>query len=146
MTEAELLTSYLAQCDAPCPGCGYDLRGVEGGVCPECGAALRLALAGEARSRGGYVAGIVVSAMALGLYTTMLGMLLWHGVHWSFSKFWYDAPQVLLFEGVFGAILVGWIVWRKRLERAAAGKLWAAAGVIAAGWAVSAVYVLWDVL
>ena len=31
------LAAYLAERDVACPGCGYNLRGVTGGVCPECG-------------------------------------------------------------------------------------------------------------
>lgn len=31
-----LVQQFLAERDAPCPGCGYNLRGSAGGVCPEC--------------------------------------------------------------------------------------------------------------
>jgi len=31
------LDAHLAANDAPCEGCGYNLRGVVGGLCPECG-------------------------------------------------------------------------------------------------------------
>lgn len=37
------LAIYLADRDAPCPACGYNLRGLEGARCPECGAELTLA-------------------------------------------------------------------------------------------------------
>lgn len=36
------LIAYLKDHDSPCPGCGYNLRGVEAEVCPECGRAIRL--------------------------------------------------------------------------------------------------------
>lgn len=40
---AARLERYLAdRSDVACPGCGYDLRGVRGETCPECGRALRL--------------------------------------------------------------------------------------------------------
>ncbi|MEM8758677.1 MAG: hypothetical protein AAGF47_12970 [Planctomycetota bacterium] len=35
--EAAELRAYLAERDVPCPGCGYNLRGVRETVCPECG-------------------------------------------------------------------------------------------------------------
>jgi hypothetical protein len=36
------LTAYLAERDVDCPVCGYNLRGVPGRVCPECGRPIRL--------------------------------------------------------------------------------------------------------
>jgi hypothetical protein len=36
VTSPELLQAYLADQDVPCPGCGYNLRGLTSGVCPEC--------------------------------------------------------------------------------------------------------------
>lgn len=37
-----LLIAFLAANDAPCPGCGYNLRGLAGATCPECGEAVEL--------------------------------------------------------------------------------------------------------
>ncbi|MEL6330410.1 MAG: hypothetical protein AAFR38_12190 [Planctomycetota bacterium] len=37
-----LLELYLRDRDARCPGCGYNLRGLEEPRCPECGVELRL--------------------------------------------------------------------------------------------------------
>lgn len=31
------LIAYLAENDAPCPGCGYNLRALTSCTCPECG-------------------------------------------------------------------------------------------------------------
>lgn len=44
MKDDELVAEYLRYRDVPCPGCGYDLRGLGGRICPECGAALQLQL------------------------------------------------------------------------------------------------------
>ena len=44
-----VLVGYLAGRDAPCPRCGYNLRGVESSRCPECGGALELTLVGSSR-------------------------------------------------------------------------------------------------
>lgn len=41
-----LVAAYLASRDAPCPGCGYNLRGLTGSACPECGKPLELRLVG----------------------------------------------------------------------------------------------------
>lgn len=35
-SEAELLREYLASRDVPCVRCGYNLRGLTSGRCPEC--------------------------------------------------------------------------------------------------------------
>ncbi|MGI9013112.1 MAG: hypothetical protein ACR2GY_02570 [Phycisphaerales bacterium] len=42
-----LLAAYLADRDAPCPGCGYNLRGCTTGHCPECGIEINLTVARE---------------------------------------------------------------------------------------------------
>ena len=36
------LADFLAERDASCYGCGYSLRGLTTGVCPECGQAIDL--------------------------------------------------------------------------------------------------------
>jgi hypothetical protein len=40
----DIVTRFLADSDVPCPRCGYNLRGVEQPVCPECGEALSLTI------------------------------------------------------------------------------------------------------
>ncbi|MEL6499418.1 MAG: hypothetical protein AAGJ54_10910 [Planctomycetota bacterium] len=47
MPDTEQLRAYLADCDVPCPGCGYNLRGVTEPVCPECEFGLTLELHGR---------------------------------------------------------------------------------------------------
>jgi len=43
---AQALREFLATREAACPSCGYNLRGLVGGMCPECNQeiALRIAL------------------------------------------------------------------------------------------------------
>jgi hypothetical protein len=48
----ESVRIFLAARDTPCPGCGYNLRGIEQSACPECGRAIELTLARPGRSRG----------------------------------------------------------------------------------------------
>jgi hypothetical protein len=42
-----LVTEFLRDRDVACPTCLYNLRGVEGDRCPECGSPLRLEVAGS---------------------------------------------------------------------------------------------------
>jgi primosomal protein N' len=42
VTDAELIAAYLADREAPCPYCGYSLRGLKAARCPECGRGVRL--------------------------------------------------------------------------------------------------------
>lgn len=51
MTEPdrEVLRAYLAQRDVACPGCGYNLRGAQDTVCPECGGRIELAVGRRVR-------------------------------------------------------------------------------------------------
>jgi hypothetical protein len=42
--DAALVTAFLADRHVACPGCGYDLHGAAGGVCPECGVACRIGI------------------------------------------------------------------------------------------------------
>ncbi len=46
------LREYLATRDIPCPGCGYNLRGVQDPVCPECGGEVELSVTRAAGGRG----------------------------------------------------------------------------------------------
>jgi hypothetical protein len=39
---ANYLHDYLREQDIPCPGCGYNLRGLTSATCPECNQALEL--------------------------------------------------------------------------------------------------------
>src|ERR1051325_7393112 len=41
---SEMLPAFLADRDAPCPCCGYNLRGLNDTRCPECATALSLGI------------------------------------------------------------------------------------------------------
>ena len=64
-THGDLLCAFLADTDAPCPGCGYNLRGLTWSVCPECQRSISLAIEGTQplqRIRPALLLGAVVVA------------------------------------------------------------------------------------
>lgn len=66
--EGDQLRSFLANADAPCPSCDYNLRGLTGDICPECNQrlTLRVGLA-EPRQRA-FIATLVALAMGAGFH------------------------------------------------------------------------------
>ncbi|MGV6813678.1 MAG: hypothetical protein ACWA5W_01570 [Phycisphaerales bacterium] len=71
----EMMVAYLESHDAPCPVCGYNLRGVVLEVCPECQAPITLAIGSEQARLGPWLFAMLSFAMALG-FDAVVGMLL----------------------------------------------------------------------
>ena len=67
-----LLVGYLAGRDVPCPACGYNLRDLAGGRCPECGDALALRLGSSEPRQGLLIAGLVGLSAGAGLSGLLL--------------------------------------------------------------------------
>ncbi len=61
-----VLVGYLADRDAACPVCDYNLRGLKKAVCPECAAPLRLQVGSENLRIGPWSLCIVSLTMGLG--------------------------------------------------------------------------------
>ncbi|MBL8990783.1 MAG: hypothetical protein JNJ48_04290 [Phycisphaerae bacterium] len=61
-----MLRSFLAERDAPCPSCGYNLRGLTGSRCPECDQALELRVGLVEPRLAAWVAGLVGLATGTG--------------------------------------------------------------------------------
>ncbi len=56
--EANGLRQHLADRDLPCPGCGYNLRGLPDPVCPECRQELHLTVGLVEPRLGALIAGV----------------------------------------------------------------------------------------
>jgi hypothetical protein len=147
MSESELLREYLANRDAPCPGCGYNLRGLAGGVCPECN--LRSALSVISREPPWRtwilaLAGLwLLPAGALLLLSFLSWASLAEDIHFSgddYLKF-FVTPGALLLG--FSAI-AAWLAGRQGRSRLAGLKrsvrlksvvfIWMAAATVYAAW------------
>lgn len=70
--DQDQLRLHLATRDAPCPRCGYNLRGLTGTVCPECAQELRLSVALSEPRLGPYLAAIIGLSMAAAPPTVIL--------------------------------------------------------------------------
>src|SRR5262245_45664099 len=62
----DLLVGFLADRDAPCPVCGYNLRALGASRCPECSSPLELAVASPNLNPGPWVTTMVSLAMGMG--------------------------------------------------------------------------------
>ncbi len=62
---SQLLREFLACHDAPCPVCGYNLRGVALTVCPECDAPIELGVASSNAHLGAWLLALLAFAMPL---------------------------------------------------------------------------------
>ena len=71
----ELLKAYLETNDAPCPVCGYNLRGVELAVCPECNAPIELVVGSQQDRLGAWLFAMLAFAMALG-FDVVIGSMM----------------------------------------------------------------------
>jgi hypothetical protein len=70
---------FLADRDAPCPGCNYNLRGIQDSACPECGRAVELTLSRPSRSRG-YLLFVLLALGWVLTAGTMNGIRAWNRV------------------------------------------------------------------
>lgn len=71
MDDAAIVVAYLAERDAACPMCGYNLRGQKERCCPECGEKIELHLGvGLKRDRS-------TIRLARALALVFIGMHLW---------------------------------------------------------------------
>lgn len=70
---------YLADRDAPCPSCGYNLRGIQDTACPECGRKIELTLSRPGRSRG-YLLFVLLALGWVLTAGTMNGVRAWQQV------------------------------------------------------------------
>ena len=72
----ELLHAYLKDHDAPCPLCGYNLRGVTLTSCPECDAPIELGIGSSQLKLGAWLFAMLSFALALGFDLVIGAMMI----------------------------------------------------------------------
>ena len=94
------VVAWLAERDANCPICSYNLRSAPSDACPECGSALTLAITSPNLQHGAWTLATSSFAMALGF--DVVTLLLFGGV-WVFSA--TNPPPAMMLVGMCLAFL-----------------------------------------
>jgi hypothetical protein len=105
-SDSEFLRAWLGGHDVPCPVCGYNLRGLPAGVCPECGNSLRLTVTAISSKRWswpiaiGTLAGMAAfqALLAVSMVTSWLAGA-------SIADLWAD----LLVSGIMLVVIAGYL-------------------------------------
>lgn len=116
-SDVEALAAYLAGRDVACPGCGYNLRGLKAGRCPECDEGLELELRRPELRWGPFIAGLIGLGGTFGLFVMSLAARIVYGILWGQWFDWVGLGIVLVSIPALGAILYFWISDRDRLAR-----------------------------
>jgi hypothetical protein len=97
---AGLLREFLAEADLPCPGCGYNLRGLQASACPECNQALVLQVALAEPRLGPLIAALLGLAVGAGSAGTWLILFLAAGLIQGFTPPFI--PILIMMLGLVG--------------------------------------------
>jgi len=105
----DLLREFLAEADVPCPGCGYNLRGLRAGACPECNEALQLQVGLVEPRVLPYVAaaaGLSAGAGAAGLWLVAVVILSLYLNDWPPAPWIVIPAAATVIEGGLLALLI----------------------------------------
>ncbi len=139
--DREDLAAFLAERDAACPVCGYNLRALVSDHCPECGRHLVLAVGTTEPKLGAFIFGLVGLSAGWGF----CGLLLLFALAISGRggpRLWELIP-LLGGAVVPGLALWAWVACRRILGRKSDGERWLwALAVVGLGLA----FPLWFIL
>lgn len=139
------LIRFLENRDAPCPGCGYNLRGLTGTTCPECNQAIELRIALSEPRIGAYLGAVCGLLVGGGMAAVMLGIFVvvsmfegWPPRRYWFAMFGITGIAIGTLLGLGAMLLMGrGRKWFRR--RGPTGRSW----VIAGSWGLTAAFVTW---
>lgn len=89
MDNAEMLKTFLAERDLPCPSCTYNLRGLRNNVCPECHQSLEVTVALTEPKLALFLTAVVGLAMGVGFSA----LLFFYAIVISMRKGLTDIPR-----------------------------------------------------
>lgn len=130
-----MLTRFIASRDTPCPVCGYNLRGLLGNRCPECGRMLVLAVGTTEPRLAAFIAGLVGLSSGLGFSALLLVYLLFEAMFGrrGFSPRMLEVALLVMGALVGAAGVWAWVRMRKRLGRLREAAKW---GWVGAAWLI----------
>lgn len=119
------LTAFLADRDALCPVCAYNLRGLTGEHCPECGRHLVLAVGTTEPKLGAFIVGLIGLSGGLGF----CGILLAYVAVFFLTRGFGGPDRESVFKLMAGAVACGlgmwyWVATRRALGRKSDGVRW----------------------
>lgn len=123
-TDESSLRAFLSSRDVPCPGCGYNLRGLPSEVCPECRQVLRLTVQLAEPRLGPFLCGAIGLGGGIGFNGLILG---WETSEWL-SRGWprlhREALPLVVSLCVLSVLLWIWLRCRSWIRRQHAGLQW----------------------
>jgi hypothetical protein len=121
---SEMLRNYLAERDEPCPGCGYNLRGLTGGRCPECNQDLCLRVGLVEQRLAWFIFGVVGIGMSLGFCTLLLAWAASMLVRVSGGPQMWDILLLAVGAIVACAMMWWWLGARRRFASSTEQSRW----------------------
>jgi hypothetical protein len=87
LADPPTLADYLAEADVACPMCGYNLRGLAGESCPECGVAvsvqsLNAASVVQREVNAAHIAKVLLGTVAACMGVVLVGAMVFGVVQW----------------------------------------------------------------
>jgi hypothetical protein len=127
--EADLLRRFLLGRDVACPGCGYNLRDLTGGRCPECGQEIVLHLQLAEPRQAALLTGLIGLAAGVGLN----GLLVIYYLIIRFLARFPGPPDdsflvtILTGLAIHGVAMALWLRFWRRIRLMAPRRRWALA-------------------
>lgn len=136
------LRAFLADRDAPCPNCGYNLRALTAENCPECNAALELRVGLVEPRLGAFLCGAIGLGAGIGFSWLILGFFLWEKLfnrRWGGPP-WRECVPLLVSAVALAAGLALWVRTRQRQRNLSPAWHWALGSMCWVATVASAVW------
>ncbi len=113
--EDRLLTAFLSERDAACPRCGYSVKGLVDGRCPECGEGLELGLRAVHGIDKLWLLGLLALMAGVGASGFIFGLMIYFAIDMPpWMDVWREAALSGGFLGGFMALILSWFFFRRK--------------------------------